>query len=258
MTELDIPKPLAALTFFITRPAPQAQNLCANIEILGGNCIVFPTLEISPLPELQSLLTPTLSRLANIDKVIFLSANAVRLVMPYWPNSCKTPQVFAIGPGTAKALAEFRIESSIPKTEAFHSEGLLSLLEQQVVAGQQIVIFSGLNGRMLLADTLKARKARVQQVALYQRTMPRVDFQAHSSHWQLRTIALIISTSSESLRNLWRMAGNQGQSWLRNQRLLVISPSMAELARELGFLFSPLIAANASDSAILEALLLHF
>ncbi|HVV69868.1 MAG TPA: uroporphyrinogen-III synthase [Gammaproteobacteria bacterium] len=255
MTDLDISKPLSTLTFLITRPAQQAHNLCANIETLGGNCIVFSTLEISPLPELQQLLLPILSNLANVDKVIFLSANAVRFVMPYWPDNCKIPPVFAIGPGTAKMLAEFRIKSHTPYANAFNSEGLLSLPELQVVAGQKIVIFSGLDGRMLLENTLKAREARVKQVAVYQRNLPPVDFQAHLSQWQLETIACIISTSSESLNNLWLIAGKEGQAWLRNQQLLVISRSMAELAQKLGFLLAPLIAANASDSAILDTLL---
>jgi uroporphyrinogen-III synthase len=255
MTEFDTSKPLANLTFLITRPARQAQNLCARIETLGGNCIVFPTLEISPLPGLEQLLTPIVANLSSADKVIFLSANAVYPVMPYWPRIYNAPPVFAIGPGTAKALVEFGVESHIPAAEAFNSEGLLSLPELQSVTGQQIVIFSGLDGRMVLAETLKARKAQVRQLAVYQRICPTTDLQPHLLQWQQQRIALIISTSSESLNNLWLMAGDKGQPWLRSQRLLIISQHMAELARKLGFLSAPLVAANASDSAILDLLL---
>ena len=68
-------------------------------------------------------------------------------------------------------------------------------------------------------------------------------------------IALVISTSEESLKNLWEMGGVEGQAWLKEQHLLVISSKMQELAEQLGFKYPAIKADNPSDEAVLEAVL---
>lgn len=231
-------------TFILTRPIAQAKNLYAQLTALGGNCQLFPTLQINSLPFTLPSGRP--------EKVIFVSANAVYPVMPYWPLSANA-EVFAIGPGTAKALAEFGIDASLPCAEQFTSEGLLTLPHLQAVAGQSIIIFQGQGGRPLLGEALRSRQAVVQQVAVYQRHCPSSHFTAEIPRWQEYSV-LFICSSRECLENLWVMAGSQGQGWLSHQRLLVISEKMAELATVLGFRDKPLVARNASDEAILEVI----
>ncbi len=251
MTTLSTLKPLTNLTFLITRPAHQSQNLCSSIETLGGHCIAFPTVEILPLPGHESLLANI--DFSKIDKIIFVSANAVHPVMSYWPMNYK-PFVFAIGPGTATALTEHKVECQLPIEGQFTSEGLLALPELQSVAREKIIVFSGLGGRTVLAQALITLGAEVQQIAVYQRARPRIALPPDIIERQ-PPVDLIISTSRESLINLWQIA-EHNQPWLRQQQLLVISPGMTVLAKELGFQLSPLMAANASDHALLTQLLL--
>ncbi len=241
----DSVKPLAKQTFILTRPAAQSENLYSLLTALGGSCYVSPTLQIVPLP-FQLPSSPP-------DKALFVSANAVYPVEPYWPLASFV-DVFAIGPGTARALAAaFSIEATIPHAEQFNSEGLLALPHLQQVTGQRIFIFQGLNSRPLLAETLRRRGGEVHEIAVYSRVCPSGNLVSDIPCWQTDTSVWFISTSRESLENLWQMTGRQQQSWLREQRLVVISEKMAALAEQLGFSHPAVVANNASDAAIVAA-----
>jgi uroporphyrinogen-III synthase len=61
-------------------------------------------------------------------------------------------------------------------------------------------------------------------------------------------------TSNEGLRNLFDMVGKLGREWLRRTPLVVVSVRAAELARELAFKHPPVVAHEASDESLLEAL----
>lgn len=240
-------KPFSHQIFILTRPAHQAENLRTQITHLGGVCILFPTLSIILL-DAPTIENAILKLHPPIDKVIFTSANAVHPTIPFWCH-LQPSLVFATGPGTAKALSQYQIHAHTPATE-FNSEGLLALPALQQVAGQQIVIFSGIGGRNLLTDALKQRGAKVKKIAVYRRDQP-----LPPTKWPLPDkIDCIISTSQESLKNLWAMADGQQQIGLSEQRLLVISPEMGDQARMLGFKGEILVANNASDAAILAAL----
>jgi len=247
-------------TFIITRPIHQADNLHQQIKNAGGECIVFPTIEILPCnsPELNLLFPRTTSHRdcspGTADKIIFVSANAVHAVMPYWQKEIRS-SVFAIGPGTANALREYQIDPKIPANGNYNSEGLLALPEMQLLFKQSVIIFSGEGGRTLLAESLQQRGANVKKIAVYKRIQPVGNISTQMLHdWQAQSIAAIIVTSAESLRNLHTMIGRSGRQWLYQQRLLVISPAMQTLALQLGFVQQPIVADNASDGAIIRAL----
>lgn len=235
------------ITCLITRPKHQADSLCQLIESAGGTCILFPTIEIIPLPNTT---LPIQSALQQADKIIFVSTNAALPVLPNFSTPPSAP-VFAIGRGTQKTLLLHGIEASIPQNDQFNSEGLLDLPELQAVQHQNIVIFSGKKGKTLLFETLQHRGAAVQYIPVYKRVKPKANFEP----LLLTPIDCIISTSGENLKNLWAMAGRKHRDWLLKQQLLVISPTMKTLAENLGFLNPPLISANATDEAIFQTLM---
>jgi uroporphyrinogen-III synthase len=238
-------KPYSGLTFLLTKPEQQAKNLCTSLESLGGRCLLFPTLAIEVFPPAK--IAPIIAKLPPTEKVIFTSSNAVSPVMPYWEKFKNVSVTFAVGSGTAKTLANFHIIAKLPAK--FTSEGLLELPELQVVKNQHITIFSGVGGRDLLPKELKKRGAVVEKVAVYRRSCPMVA----AEFPPLSAISLIISTSEESLVNLWQLMGVSQQAWLKEQHLLVVSPKMQVLAQRLGFKHQPILADNATDAAILKA-----
>jgi uroporphyrinogen-III synthase len=251
---------LANLGVLVTRPAHQVQHLCELIEAAGGHALCFPVLEIldphDPTPFLSII-----DRLDAFDIAIFISANAVtkamngilarRALPPHLPPHLK---LATVGKGSARELERLGFHVDICPPKKFNSEALLELPELQEVAGKRIVIFRGEGGRELLADTLKARGAHVEYAEVYRRVQPDTDITELMRHWARGEIDLVVVTSNEGLRNLFDMVGKLGQQWLRNTPLIVISERTAELAKDLGFKHTPIIAEEASDEAVVSAI----
>lgn len=241
---------LANFVVVVTRPRHQAKNLVEHIQNLGGHCILFPTLEIIRL----KIDFSSISRV-NWKKIIFTSANAVPAILPIWKELAPKPTVFAIGSGTAAALGKQGINAILPEKE-FSSEGLLALNDLKNIRNDTILIITGENGRGELAEGLGQRGASIEVLPVYKRKCPEGEFSQEWQKWRASGINLIISTSSESLENLWQMAKTgEDRDWLCNQQLLVISPRMVELAHTLGFIRQPLLAKNASEPEIMNRLI---
>ncbi len=236
------------LLFLNTRPAAQAGALSTLIEAAGAKAIHFPCIEIIPTD--PHTLKTQIAALGPIDYAVFLSANAVHAALPVWPMI--HPTIIAIGPGTDQALAQFeRSANYIP--QHFSSEGLLELPLLKKLGGKKIVVFCGENSRPLLARSLRERGALVRECICYQRRCPSQNTE-QLSFIQSQKISAIISTSLESLNNVYYLLGSEGRDWLLNTTMLVISPAMAERCRELGFTHPALVAKNASNAAIMECL----
>jgi len=136
----------------------------------------------------------------------------------------------------------------------FDSEALLALPELKQVTGSKIVIFRGEGGRELLGDTLKSRGAKIEYAECYRRTRPSADVTPLLQRWARDEIDIVSLTSVDGLHNLFDMLGPTGQQRLSRTPIIVVSTRMAEICRELGFKTEPLVAAQASDEAILEAI----
>ena len=223
-------KSLSRLKILVTRPTHQAVNLCNAIRALGGVPILFPTLEIESLEDKADLVAAT-SQLEKYDLVIFTSANAVLNVMPYWSVSPVSDLVVAaIGPATMQILAQYKIRADVLPVNSYNSEGLLNHPQLLHSEGKKVMIFSGVGGRILLADALKQRGAEVTQVAVYRRILPQQNSDIWTKIWHSGDVDIIISTSNESLRNLLNLAGTASRHWLLGLPLLVISQRMASFA----------------------------
>ena len=241
----------------VTRPRDQADKLVQLIEGEGGEAIRFPAIEIAEPTDARTLLA-VIERLDEFDLAIFISPNAVtramKLILAYhgaWPRKVR---IACVGRGSARELTHFETGSVIVPTGRFDSEALLALPELQQVTGTRIVIFRGEGGRELLGDTLTARGATVEYAECYRRTTPRVDVTPLLDRWARGEIDIVSLTSVDGLHNLVNMLGPAGRERLYGTPVIVVSARMAEIWRELGFKTTPLIATQASDEAILEAI----
>jgi uroporphyrinogen-III synthase len=72
--------PLAGLNIVVTRPHEQATQLANRIAQAGGQAILFPLLEVSPVLDSQPL-RALITRLDEFNLAIFISPNAVRYGM---------------------------------------------------------------------------------------------------------------------------------------------------------------------------------
>ena len=253
----DSTTPLAGLGVVVTRPAHQATPLCQQLAALGARPIRFPTLAILE-PRNPAAIVPIIERLEHFQLAIFSSVNAVTHGVAQirarraWPDTLARA---AIGAATARALAGAGLPATVVPRDDYSSEGLLALAALQRVAGSAIVIFRGEGGRRTLGDTLRKRGAEIHYAEVYRRGRPATDAGRLREHWQRDELQVIISTSNEGLQNLLGMVDANDRPRLLATPLLVVSTRGRELARELGFQRPPLLAARASDEAIIETLL---
>ena len=243
--------PLAGLRIAVTRPREQAAKLVQGIEALGGNCILFPLLEITPLTDKQALYAIA-SKLPEFQLAIFISPNAVRYGMEVLQDTGGLPatlQVASVGLGSAKALHEHGIQEVIAPQHRADSEALLTLPELQEVSGKHIVIFRGDSGRELLGDTLKSRGASVEYVSCYHRGKPQHDI---SQLLAAKLDALTLS-SSEALNNLWEMLAPANTGQLSAIPLFVLHERIALAARKLGW--QNVVTVAGGDEGLLSTLI---
>jgi uroporphyrinogen-III synthase len=243
--------PLGGLNIAVTRPRDQAVLLAQRIVQEGGNSILFPLLEISPVTDPLPL-RQLVSRLAEFNLAIFISPNAVRYGMEAIQATGTLPaalKIATVGQGSAKALREFGVTDILAPQQHFDSEALLALPELQHVAGWRVVIFRGDAGRELLGDTLKARGATIEYAACYQRAKPQQDaaaLLAADPH-------IITVTSSEALANLWDMLDETSRASLVTLPLFVQHERIAQTAQKLGW--REVVTTMGGDDGLLSGLI---
>jgi uroporphyrinogen-III synthase len=250
---------LQGLNVAITRPAEQAQSLCDAIESHGGMAIRFPLIAVSALPDYQAF-EQQITKLPHTDWAIFISTNAVDFALPrVLKNLAKHHSTIpenlrfaAIGHQTAGALKQYGVQKVLIPQGRYDSETLLALPEMQDVAGKTFAIFRGVGGRELMAETLKARGANVYFAESYQRSNPQQNAVLLKTKWQKSELDAVVVTSSEAMRYLLDMAGNE--EWLRHITICVNHERIAELPRQLGL--KVLVASAPGDEAMLQCLAL--
>lgn len=231
-------QPLGGKRFLVTRPQGQADTLLAGIRALGATADHIPFLAIEPIPDLAPLVSIA-RKLPDYAACIFISANAVRIAWPVlnqvgWPAE----RIAAcVGPGTAAVLRALGVQRIIQPESRFDSEGLLaeSGFAPPRCDGQAFALIRGEGGRDLLAASLRARGARVDEVAVYRRHL-HPDALAHLQGW-LRDPAtdILIVSSSESLQRVISAADPALIAQLQLLPVLVPHSRIAETARQLGF-----------------------
>jgi uroporphyrinogen-III synthase len=248
--------PLAGRTVLVTRPAHQAAALAQAIQAAGGEAFVFPALAVEAVP-MRELAAP-LEQLGKADAAIFISPNAVQFGMAAIRAGGALPadiRVFAVGPGTARALAAHGVEAVITP-DGQDSEALLALPQLQDVAGRSVVIVRGLGGRPLLAETLAARGARVHFMECYRRVRPEADATQLLVRWQAGGIDAVTVTSAETLDNLAALLGDAGRPLLLRTPLFAPHEKIAEAARNAGM--ANVVATPGGDAGLVEGMLNWF
>ncbi len=236
--------PLAGLTVAVTRARAQASELASRLRGLGASVIEAPTISIEPIdgpaPEL-----------GRYDLVCLTSPNGVRLLFDRLAGAgldaraLSGARIAAIGPGTARALAQHGIRADIVP-ERFVAEGLVESLAEVPV--RRALIARAAEAREVLPDALRARGAEVDVLTLY-RTVA-----APLGPDQRAAVAgadYVTFTSSSTVRFFFdNVPGGLGE----HARALSIGPVTSETLREHGR--EPDVEAARHDiDGLLEALL---
>lgn len=249
-------QPLLGKRIVVTRPRGQADALAGMIASLGGEAVLFPLIEISAAEDGQAL-PQALAQLGDYSLAVFVSPNAVDFSLPAvlaqgrWPETLRAA---AVGQGSADALARYGVPAVIVPQRQFDSEALLALPEMQAgaVAGKRVLILRGNGGRELLADTLRARGARVDCVACYRRSPPGDSAAALLALRQAGRLDAFTVSSSEGLRNLLDLLDDAGRRLLAQTPVFVPHWRIQEVAEQLGL--RKVVLTDAADAGILAGL----
>ena len=245
---------LKQVRILVTRPAHQAENLCALIHTHNGIPIRLPTLEIIPIILSKDEIE---LRLTSACFVIFTSVNAVRCYCSQLDDAkmrdLKTKLCFAIGQATTQALKTVGLNVDLMPQHGYNSEALLDLSELQHVSQKNIVIIRGENGRNTLANTLEKRGAKVNYQDVYRRDIPEIDCTEVSQLIIKKQLNIITITSGEAIQNLVKMLPESQQNLLKKIPLIVVSERIQIIAKNIGFERISL-AQMPSDDAILNTI----
>lgn len=238
--------PLSGFTVWVTRPAHQSQSILISLEHLGARTLALPLLDIAPFNDPAS--QQRLVAAGEYDVVIFVSANAVEYSADWHANITNVCDIAVIGQATAAKCREYGLNAQYVPDRG-NSEGLLALSRFQSMEEQKVLIVRGHGGREHLAEQLRERGATVDYAEVYQRQAPDIRITP-----DLATADIILITSTEVLDTLVTLAQRDRQDWVFTKPLLLIHARIASRVQASGFTLKPLVASEASDSGMIEAL----
>lgn len=262
-------QPLNGLHLLITRPEGQATPWAKQLQALGATTTTQAMLVIQAIDErsnkqgFEAIKHQTL-KLDEYQKIIFVSQNAVAHFMPwldqYWPQLPVGLEFFAIGSATATQLSTHlnQLDSVAGghTGSAMNSEALLAHPLLQHVRDEKIALVRGLGGRTLLSDTLSARGATVESIAVYERIAPAInDWDAVQTFIgeTKSQCKLITAHSAETIENLCKITPKPLLEKLIKLPLLVPGKRVCDYGYQSGF-NTIITAHNATHESMIEAL----
>jgi uroporphyrinogen III methyltransferase / synthase len=246
-------RPLFGRTVLITRPEHQSDDLAARLQTLGANVLRQPAIEIGP-PTDWTPVDTTIERLTELDWLVFSSSNGVEyflgrlLALGYDTRRLATVRLAAIGPGTAAALADFRLNADL-QPNTYRAESLAESLAPNA-RGKKILLARASRGREVLAEMLTAGGATVEQVVVYESRDIETADEDIARALAAGDIDVTTVTSSAIAHSLVRLFGDD----LRKTRLAAISPVTAANLTELGFA-PAIVAVTYTTEGLIDAIL---
>jgi uroporphyrinogen III methyltransferase / synthase len=186
-------RPLAGRTVAVTRARAQASGLAQRLAALGARVIEAPTIRTRTLA--GPPLDPT-----PYDLICLTSSSGVERLFERLAaggrdaRSLAGARIAAIGPGTARTLAEHGIAADVVP-ERFVAESLVEALSDFEVKHALLATAGG--ARNVLPDALRDRGAQVDVLALYETVAEPLSERALR---QARAADYITFTSSSSVR----------------------------------------------------------
>ncbi|WP_462380199.1 uroporphyrinogen-III synthase [Pseudomonas sp. Marseille-QA0892] len=247
---------MTAWRLLLTRPTPECEAQAAFLDENGVHGACLPLLAIQPLAETPEQRGVVMD-LDLYAAVIVISKPAARYglarIDTYWPQLPVEQRWFAVGSGTAAALADYGIDACWP--EGADSEALLAMPELNdalAAPGSRVLILRGEGGREALQEGLSARGVKVDTLELYQRSLPAWPEGQLGRVVQAERLNGLVVSSGQGFEHLRQLAGDAWPS-LSQLTLFVPSARVADLARAAGHGFI-VNCGGASNDALLAAL----
>lgn len=228
-TSLD----LHGRTVVITRPAGTGSALARQVRRHGGVPVLLAGLSLRGVERPDEAAAAL--RLACGDPLlIFTSPAAVRFAARLAPLRTRAT-VLAVGQGTARALRRHGVANVLAPVQRQDSEGLLDHPALADLRGRRVALVGAPGGRGVLREQLAGRGARLREVHVYRRGMPRWSSRQLDALARLPRDARVLLSSAEALGNLQQGLPPEGFTRLRHGVAVASSERLAEAARQAGF-----------------------
>ena len=211
----------------VTRARAQASGLATTLRGLGAEVVELPAIRIEPRIDRDEV-RRAVERIGEYALICITSPNGADLLFealaeagldaralgPASVNGVGAgadrparggTTIAAIGPGTARALAEHGVAADIVP-ERFVAEALVEALASVEVEGRKVLIARAAEARDALPDALRERGAEVDVVALYETVREAPDPEAIEA---AQSADYVTFTSSSTVRNLTEALGDR-------------------------------------------------
>jgi uroporphyrinogen III methyltransferase / synthase len=225
-------RPLHGKRVVVTRARAQASGLAATLRGLGAEVVELPAIRIEPRIESEEVRRAVAS-IGEYALICVTSPNGAHLLFDALGEAGLDARAFAgatiaaIGPGTARALAEHGIAADIVP-ERFVAEALVEALASVEVKDRKILVARAAEARDVLPDALRERGAEVHVVALYETVRETPDATAIEA---AQSADYVTFTSSSTVRNLTEALGDRFPA---AARIVSIGPITSKAARAAG------------------------
>jgi uroporphyrinogen III methyltransferase/synthase len=237
-------RPLHGRRIVVTRARAQASGLAATLRDLGAEVVELPAIRIEPRIESEEV-RRAVESIREYALICLTSPNGAHLLFDALaaggaaePDATDTTAGLdaralagatfaAIGPGTARALAEHGIAADVVP-ERFVAEALVEALAGVEVEGRRVLVARAAEARDVLPDALRKRGAEVDVVSLYETVREQPEAAAVEA---AQGADYVTFTSSSTVTNLTEVLGDRFPS---GARIVSIGPVTSDTARAAG------------------------
>lgn len=253
-------KLLKGKTVLITRPADQTEGFVQAIERLGGNAVLFPTIEITS-PASWEACDAAIQNIEQYNALVFTSANAVRkffervkLVGNTFKEELNRKTIYTIGERTKRAVESEGHPMQIGP-EVATAEALAAMIAKSDIRGRRFLFPRGNLGRDVLPKSLRAAGAIVDEVIVYHTIKPaHQEIDRIEQLFLKKEIDIITFFSPSSIRNFLEMISLEE---LNGVPVAVIGPVTADVAKSSG-LRVDIVAPRSNEESLAQAIAEYF
>jgi uroporphyrinogen-III synthase len=233
------------------RPAMQQAAVKRRVEARGGQHVALPGLRLKALAASDAL-----AQALACEAVVFTSPAAVHFAARLCRLQPAAEQrIFAVGEGTARALARHHIRAITPPPTAMHSEGVLALPTWDEVTGP-VGLVTAPGGRGVIDAGLAARGFPRVRADVYQRLPPRPTTRQIKALCAASAPRAVLMTSGEAIEGLVNTLPATARTVLLQSLAICSSTRLVQLATDSGFA-NAIEARAPTPSALLDALAIH-
>lgn len=233
-------RPLLDMKVLVTRGRAQASFLSDMLAEKGAEVVEVPTIEIRPLP-LDAGGKKRLQNISGYDWLVFSSSNAVEIFMQNLFKFEKDARdlgkikTACVGEVTAKTLQGFGIRADLVPRD-YKQEGLVKSFEKSQLKGKKILFARAQEGREILMDFLKKKRAIVDLWPLYEnRVPPGTVARLRKLFGEEGGVDLATFASSSAVDHFYSIFNQvERRKWFRTLPTAVIGPVTAASVRKWG------------------------